>query len=127
MVQMLPLPFIRRRRRRTAGLPPLVMTAVEGIAPIGGGDIEMELVFDTTAEAPLAEVGSSETAKWSARYQGVRYVGGLMNIIAFNRLSMIMGPTGPEPGPDQISYAHNPSDIADVNGRELAAFSGLPM
>ena len=131
------IPFARRkrrnrdfRRRRAVPVPPpppaLSVVAVDGIAVVGA-DLEMNVIFDVTPENPLADVSGAEANKWSARYQGTRYAGGIVAGILFDTLFLQLTAVGPESGADELSYANAPSDIADTLGRQLAAFSGFAL
>ena len=132
-----PILFPRHRKprpRREAPPPPppapaaLTLLAVEDLAVIGpGGEIEMNLKFDATPAAPLNSVAGADPAKWSARYQGQRYVGILVGDVVFDTIYLQMTPTGAEAGADELSYSNAPSDVSDFLGRFLAALSGFPM
>jgi len=70
---------------------------------------------------------AADPAKWTARYQGEKYVGALVLNARLDALYMQMTPAGAEAGPDVLSYANAPSDISDSLGRQLAAFQGFPL
>jgi hypothetical protein len=104
----------------------LTLIAVTDIEETAG-DLDCVLVFDTTAEHPLASVASADPQKWTMRYDGKLWVGILLTNNAFDKLSLFMAESGTEAGPDEISYANDPSDISDALGRQLGAFSGFPL
>jgi len=114
-VPIIPYPRPRRRRCRRdrslktlaphGGPPPppppagLTFLGVEALSVSGpGGEIEMNLKFDATPEAPLAGVAGADRAKWSARYQGTKYVGSLIGDVVFDTLYLQMTPAGAEAG-----------------------------
>ena len=121
----------RRRTRRTApaAAPAPVALAVVGVTGLSvlGPEIEMTVVFNTTAEDPLNDPSAADPTKWTARYQGQRYVGSLIAPVDFEALFLLLSPVGAEAGPDILNYANAPSDIADSLGRQLAAFAGFPL
>ena len=125
------IPFARRKRRNRDFRPrrppaSLAFLGVENLTVIGP-EIEMNLKFDTTPAAPLAGVAGADPAKWSARYQGQRYVPKLVADVVFDTVYLQMTPAGAEAGADEISYANAPSDVSDVLGRFLSAFAGFPL
>jgi hypothetical protein len=125
------IPFIRRRRRPAFTAPPpppaaLALIAVEGLAVIGP-ELEMNLQFDVTGTAVLNDVSAADPAKWTARYQGISYVGSILQNVAPDMLYLQMTPAGAQAGADVLDYANAPSDVADSLGRQLAAFSGFPL
>src|SRR5687768_10280022 len=119
----------RKRRAASAAAPPaaaLSVVAVTGLSVIGP-EIEMNVVFNTTAADPLNDPSAADPTKWTARYQGQRYVGSLIGAVDFETAYLQMTPSSAEAGPDVLSYANAPSDIADSLGRQLGAFAGLPI
>ncbi len=92
-----------------------------------GSDIEMNLLFDVTGSDTLNDVSGADPAKWTARYQGQKYVGAILANAAPDALYLQMTPAGAEAGADVLSYANAPSDVSDSIGRQLAAFSGFPI
>ena len=92
-----------------------------------GGSGECQLFFDTTPAHPLADLGAAVAQKWTVRYGGVLYEGNTLNPASFEEVLLEVSRVGDEPGPDEIGYANNPSDIADTRGRKLPAFSGFPL
>ena len=120
---------VRRRRRVVIAAPGALM--VVGIPVFGVYEInlEMEIQFNVTEAAPLADVSAppgADPAKWTARYQGTRYVGSMLQNYEFDKLYLSLAPAGLEAGSDELSYA-GPSDISDVLGRELEAFEDMPI
>ena len=127
------IPFIRRRRRRPALAPPpppppaaLALVAVDAFAVIGP-EIEMNLIFDVTGTDVLNDVSAADPAKWTARYQGQKYVGSFLTNVAPDTLYLQMTPAGAEAGADLLNYANAPSDVGDSAGRQLAAFAEFPL
>ena len=90
-----------------------------------GADLEMNLIFNVSGADTLNDVSGADPAKWSARYQGQRYVGSLLSNVLPDTLFIGLSPTGAEAGADELSYANAPSDISDTLGRFLAAFAGF--
>jgi hypothetical protein len=124
-------PRVRRKRRRAPGAAPppaaaLMLVGVTGLSVIGP-EIEMNLVFNTTEAQPLSSVNAADPAKWTARYQGQRYVGSLLGDVQFDTAYLQLTPAGPEAGADVLSYANAPSDVSDSLGRFLGAFAGFPL
>jgi hypothetical protein len=124
-------PRLHRKRRATvdAAAPPPAALAVVGAVVFGiiGPEIEVNVAFNTTADEPLNDPSAADPSKWTARYQGQMYVGVLVGAVDFETMYLQMTPTGAQAGPDVISYANAPSDIADALGRQLAAFGGFPL
>ena len=61
------------------------------------------------------------------RVGDVLYQGNTLNAASFEEVTLEVSRLGDDAGPDEISYANNPSDITDTRGRKLAAFSGRPL
>jgi hypothetical protein len=129
------IPFARRKRRnrdfrpRHNPAPPpaaLTLLAVDALADIGA-EIEMNLLFDVAAGEVLNDVSAADPTKWTARYQGEKYVGAILLNVAPDTLYLQMPPAGAEAGADVLSYANAPSDVSDSLGRFLAAFSDFPL
>ena len=102
------------------------MVGVEG-ASVFAGQLQMNVVFDTTFENPLNDPSAADPVKWTARFEGMRYTGSSIFFIQWDTLFLVMDPTGAEAGADVLSYANAPSDISDSLGRFLAAFAGFPL
>jgi len=122
----------RRRKRRSvasqSSAPPAGLTVLSAAVVEFDADIlRVDVVFDTTADAPLAGVGAAQPAKWTARYQGLGFAGILVALENFDTLQVTLSATEAEAGADAISYANAPSDVADSLGRQLAAFGGFPL
>ena len=119
----------RKRRAPTAAAPPaagLTLVSVDSLAVIGS-DIEMNLLFDVTGADTLNDVSAADPTKWTARYQGQKYVGAILVNVTADTLYLQMTPAGAEAGADVLNYANAPSDVADSAGRFLAAFGGFPL
>ena len=108
--------------------PPAALTlvAVDALAVIGP-EIEMNLVFDVGGSDTLDDVSGADPAKWTARYQGVAYVGSFLTNVVPDTLYLQMTPAGAAAGPDVLNYANAPSDVSDSAGRQLAAFEGFAL
>jgi hypothetical protein len=122
-------PRVHRKRHRVAGDPPPAALAVIGVTAISviGPELEMNVVFNATPSDPLNDPSAADPTKWTARYQGQKYVGSLIGAVDFETMYLQLTPSGAEAGPDVLSYANAPSDIADSLGRQLAAFAGFPL
>ena len=129
---LLPAPPLYPRKRKPKAKPPTRVAPV-GLQVIGVENVVYDeplltftLVFNTTEEAPLV-AETPDPAKWSAVYQG----GGLfcesVSFAGFDRLDFQMNGTPGPGGASNVSYSNDPSDIADSLGRQLAAFSALPL
>ena len=129
-----PIQFPRRPRGRRGKQPPpppppaLSLVRVEYLSVIGA-DLEMNLIFnvDEIAGDFLADVSAADPAKWSARYQGQKYVGAVLSNVLPDTLYLSMASSGAEAGADVLNYANAPSDVSDSLGRFLAAFAGFPL
>jgi hypothetical protein len=129
-----PILLRKRRRRRARGepgsVPPppagLTLVSIDALAVIGA-EIEMNLQFDVAAGEVLNDVSAADPTKWTARYQGQKYVGSILQNIAPDALYVQMTPAGAEAGVDVLNYANAPSDVSDSLGRFLAAFGGFPL
>ena len=118
----------RRRSRRRSGIaaPPAALTVLAAaVVELDGDILRVNVVFDTTAAEPLAGVGAAAPVKWTARYDGLGFEGILITPLTFDTLQITLSSTEAEPGPDVLSYANAPSDIADSLGRQLASFDGF--
>lgn len=122
-------PFLRRRSRtqRAGTLPP-----VGALTVLSVGDIAYDVdfmyvtaVFDTTGLSPLSSVGAAAAGKWNARYDGKRFEGYSLALLAFNQIRIGLSLADDEPGSDELNYTNAPSDISDVLGRQLGAFAGM--
>jgi hypothetical protein len=105
-----------------------VALAVVGVENVVYDDpvLSLTLIFNTTAGEPLvADV--LDPAKWSGVWQGGAMAGNAAEVIAFDRVTVLLeGAAGPG-GASSVSYSNAPSDVVDTLGRTLAAFSGLPL
>jgi hypothetical protein len=131
---MLSFPLIYPPRRRgRANIPAaspapaaLALVSVDALSVIGP-ELEMNLVFNVGGTDAMADVSAADPAKWTARYQGQKYVGAILVNVAPDTLYLQMTPAGAEAGADVLSYANAPSDVSDSLGRFLAAFSDFPL
>jgi hypothetical protein len=122
----------RKRRGGTVNAPPppppagLAVVGVNAVSVIGP-ELEMNVVFNTTASDPMVDPTAADPTKWTARYQGQKYVGSLIAGGDFDFLYLQLTPIGAEAGPDILNYANAPSDVSDSLGRFLAAFAGFAL
>lgn len=126
---IIPAPEYRRRRDRPRRRPPvgaLALVAVE-VDFFDGADGEVRLFFNTSADNPLADITAAAPVKWTARFGGVAYTGDTLSRVAFNRIDLHLLGGAADAGPDVINYSNAPSDIADAQGRQLAAFEAFPL
>ena len=128
---LIPLPPKSHRRRARTKLPTtaapvagLTVVGVEGVE-IFGGQLQINVIFDTTFENPINDPSGADPAKWTARFGGQKYTGVLLAAVVEDRIYLLLDPAGAEAGADVLNYANAPSDISDSSGRFLAAFSGL--
>ena len=115
-----------RRKRRTG--------AVDSLAVIGalvemadGANAVLRMTFNTSAGSPLADLSGIDCTKWTGRVDGIAYRGSTVESQSFDTLRIYFDGQGADAGIDQVSYANNPSDIADLLGRPLAAFADFPL
>ena len=87
----------------------------------------MNLIFDVSGADVLNDVSAADPTKWTARYQGQKYVGTTLTNVLPDMLYLNMSATGAEAGADELGYANAPSDVSDSLGRFLAAFGGFPL
>src|SRR5687768_6980445 len=127
-------PFIVRKRRNRKGqatpaAPPVVPLPLSGVDSPGliEEDLQMWLIFDTTEADPLSSVSGADPGKWSARFDGVRYVGSELTNVTFAWLYLRLTPTGADAGDNELNYEADPSDVFDTLGRQLTAFEGMPI
>jgi hypothetical protein len=124
------LPFIpvkrrmRRKRRVAESTAPATLTVVSATAEQTGGGIEAAayVTFDCTEENPLGDLSAAAVGKWSLRLSGQRFAGAQIDVVDFQQIYVGFGSPVAEAGADELSYTNSPSDIADVLGRQLAAF-----
>src|SRR5688572_5815146 len=77
---LFPSPSFRKQRgriKRKPPTPPVVALALVSVEVdfFDGTDGEVRLVFNTTAENPIGDVGAAVATKWTARYGGIAYTG----------------------------------------------------
>jgi hypothetical protein len=127
---LLPAPplYPRKRKPKAKALPRVTALQVIGVENVSYDEpvLTFTLVFNTTEEAPLVE-GVLDPNKWSGVYEG----GGMASLTAdyagFDRILVSLQGTAGAGGPSTVSYANDPSDVSDSNGRQLAAFDGFPL
>jgi hypothetical protein len=122
----LPPPLFRKRPTPppTEALTLLSATIVD----YSESDAIVELVFDTTAADPLVGIESADYTKWTARIEGLQFVGSSpLESAAFNTVMLYLGNAGDAAGLNILNYAAGPSDIEDAQGRKLAAIDGYPI
>jgi hypothetical protein len=130
---LFPSAVFRPRRARARRTPPGPTPPVAPLAVLDVEDVFIEpevgvvtCVFNTTAGDPIGEVDSANPAKWTVRYDNQRYAGSSLEKLSFDRVRIGLAIVEPDEGPNVIGYA-GPSDISDALGRQLAAFSDLPL
>ena len=114
----------RPAKRMATPPPPVVPINVVGVGPITVhlSFLSIMVIFDTTEDAPLSDVGLADPAKWNVRYNDHLYDGTELELIDFNQILLNCTAQVVQPGIDQLIYGNNPSDITDVLGRQLPAF-----
>ena len=128
---LIPVPSEYRKRRgrpKPSRLPPTPPPAGLEVVSIidassGGADLVFTAVFNTTEAGPLNDVSMADAAKWVARFDGQRYIGSALELIAFDQILVVAMIDVAEAGPNEVAYTNAPSDIFDALGRSLAAFS----
>ena len=122
-----PIRFRKRRGRSKAAkatpTPPPAALEIVGIEDLSVVDetLTVTIVFNTTEENPINDVGGADPEKFSARYLNLRYGGITMSKLAYNQLQINMIGPGGDDGGNEIRYTNAPSDISDALGRELPA------
>lgn len=129
---LLSIPQFRRHHKRARSKtaapppPPLAVRSVQVVEfayPTGS----LIVGFNTTAQAPLADLSGADPAKWTVQFADVFYRGSSIVAEGPTQARLIVAAESAGPGADAVSYANDPSDIADVLGRQLAAFDGFPI
>jgi hypothetical protein len=124
-------PFLSARRRvgRTPRRVPPGPLAVRNVISVTTRTeiIQVTLAFNTSTGFPLLDVTGADPAKWTARYTGWTYSGATIELTSYNTLRITMDQVDVEAGAAFVSYSAAPSDITDGLGRQLPAFSNLPM
>jgi hypothetical protein len=121
---ILPPPVLFRPHHRPLRRAPGAL-AVVGYAgfSVPGSNLDVHFLFNTSEESPLMDASGADPAKWTARYNGQRYLGSDIVPIGADELLVVFSSQGAEAGPNVTNYAADPSDIADVLQRYLAAFA----
>ena len=117
----------KAKAAKTAPPAGLMLVDTTGPSEVGSQDIEIGLLFDVTEEAPLASVVGADPTKWWARWNQRRYRGYSIVNSDFNLLLVQLSPELDEDGEQIVAYDNNPSDVADVLGRNLSAFADFPI
>jgi len=121
-------PRVRRKRHRDESAAPAALSVVRvEEVEVFAGQLQMNVVFDTTFENPINDPSAADPAKWTARFAGTRYMGVLLAPVVADSIFVLLDPAGAEAGADVLNYANAPSDISDSLGRFLAAFDGFPL
>src|SRR5687767_9608720 len=99
------LPFLRRRLRRTSPATPPAALAVVSIASVTPGVDELtgRVAFNTTAGAPLGDVGAADATKWTARYGDNLYDGAALTLVAYDRIDVQFVLANFEPGAEVLN------------------------
>ena len=122
----------RRRRgrlRAPAAAPAPPALAVTGVIDLNfGGDIlSFTLVFNTTPAQQLEDPIGASPAKWTARYSNQLFEADTLILVQYDQIQVGMILTASEAGANVLNYSNAPSDISDALGRQLGAFSGMPL
>jgi hypothetical protein len=128
-----PVSLIPSRRRIHGRKPPKVSPgplAVVSVLDVATGteNLRVELAFNTTQGLPLLEPGELNYQKWSAVYNGYRYLASTVTLLGYNSIRVHMEQDDAQTGANAITFTGSTSDdtrIVDALGRELAAFSNL--
>ena len=105
-------PRVRRKRRVVAPCPcGAVARRLAVPSQFVGTTGQIQLFFNTTEENPIQSVEFAAPSKWTARVDGVDYVGTVLDSDTFSELSVLMEATGSSAGPDVLNYSNDPSDI----------------
>src|SRR5437763_449027 len=90
----------RKRRQPPMATPPPAALNVTGVIDISyGGDIlSFSVLFDTTAENPLAPFGEIDPGKWIAVYAGQVFACVSMLLADYNRIELGFENGGPWEG-----------------------------
>ena len=119
---------VHRKRRNVdqTAVGPLMVIAVENVE-FPGDDGSIDLIFNTTEAAALADVSAADVGKWWARYNGQRYAGATIDKLSYNTIRIGFNIQFGEEGADVVNYLNDPSDIGDNNHRKLGAFENFPI
>jgi hypothetical protein len=129
---ILPSPIVRRRSHtaRPRAADPVIPLLVAGVADVATGteNLRVDLALNTTARFPLLEPGELNYQRWSAVYNGYRYLGSVVTLLGCNAIRVHMEQDDAQAGDNAITFA-GPTDastaLLDALGRSLAAFSAL--
>jgi hypothetical protein len=126
-------PLVLRKPRKRFPVPKTPKLPDTGLAVIGVENVVWDepllsftLVLNTTAEDPLV-ADTLDPEKWSGVWQGGEMTAYSAEVVAFDRINVILQGTAGGGGASSVSYAADPSDVCDTGGRELAAFSDFPL
>jgi hypothetical protein len=121
-----------KRRKYGKGRPsplatgPLAVASVSGVS-FNGTSGTLTAVFNVSPPFALADVSAAMPGKWIARYANVRYIAVALAAAGTDGVQLTFTDLNPEAGPNELVYSNAPSDIADTQGRQLAAFGGMPI
>src|SRR5688572_1396378 len=97
-VKVPPLPFLRRRRKNPAKPQPAPLQVLSTETIFDSDAIYVFATFNTTEESPLNGVESADPGKWNARYDGQRYTGQALTLMAYNVIRVGMFVPTSDPG-----------------------------
>ena len=108
--------------------PPAPLAPVSVIDLNFGGDVlNFTVVFNTTPADPLEDPIAAAPAKWTARYSDGLFEADSLILVQYDQINIGMFLVASEAGPNVVNYSNAPSDISDALGRQLGAFSGMPL
>ena len=119
----------RRRPRLPAAAPApaaLALVSVSGVS-FNGTSGSLTATLNVNPGFALADVSGAMPGKWIARFANVRYIAVALAAAGTDGVQLTFTDLNPEAGPNELVYSNAPSDIADTQGRQLAAFSGFPL
>jgi hypothetical protein len=106
--------------------PALVLVGVSNLF-FDGTDGGFIAEFDVHPGQSLLDTSGADPAKWTCRVSGTGYSGTEIDLLDGSHLQINFAGAGSQAGPDVVSYANNPSDIADTEARQLPAFADFPI
>jgi hypothetical protein len=130
---LLPAPPLYPRKRKpkvtpTTPAPTPATLQVVGVENLVYDEpmLTFTLVLNTSEDDPLV-ADPLDAEKWSGTYEGGAMTPYSADVVAFDRITVTLQGLAGGGGASSVSYAADPSDVSDTSGRELAAFSGLPL
>src|SRR5687768_16016084 len=111
MLILLPPKYPRRPRRKVrtdSVAPPAPLQVLSTETVFDSDAIYVFATFNTTEESPLNGVESADTVKWNARYDGQRFTGQALTLMAYNVIRVGLFVPTSDPGDDELNYTNNP-------------------